>query len=155
MEQTSWLPLIKEESKTLLDYLRLPQSSQQTFLDETIEILSKCGDPQLPRNTEIGLVFGYVQSGKTMSFTLLTALAKDNGYRIIIIIAGISTNLVAQSFTRLERDLRMDSRVDLQWLSFKNPKASDSTITSQIETALEEWNDETFPEEERKTILLQ
>ena len=149
-----WKPEIKEETLELLKHLDLPKGSRDTLINETVEILSQCGSPFVESNSEIGLVFGYVQSGKTMSFTTLTALAKDNGYQIIIIIAGISVNLIDQSFTRLERDLRIDKRTDMQWLSFPNPKISDTTVKKQIETTLAEWKDTTFPCEERKTILI-
>ena len=150
----NWRPTVGVETQSLLAHLQLPRESEERLLDETVDILSQCGNPNNRINSEIGLVFGYVQSGKTMSFTTLTALAKDNGYQIIIIIAGISTNLVAQSFTRLERDLRMDSRADLQWLSFRNPRLSDITTRNQMATALAEYRDTTFPPEERKTILI-
>lgn len=150
----AWRPIVGIETQMLLAHLNLPRESEQRLIDETIDILSKCGNPDRDTFSEIGLVFGYVQSGKTMSFTALTSLAKDNGYQIVIIIAGISTNLVNQSYTRLERDLRIDTRNDLQWLSFKNPRLNDITKRNQIATALSEHRDETFPEEERKTILI-
>jgi len=153
-DNNQWLPLVGVETQSLLAHLQLPRESEQTLTDETAEILSQCGNPNHTTNSEIGLVFGYVQSGKTMSFTTLTALAKDNGYQMVIIIAGISTNLVAQSYTRLERDLRIDTRTDLQWLSFRNPRLNDITTRNQIATALAEYRDNTFPEEERKTILI-
>lgn len=153
-DSNQWLPSVGIETQSLLTHLQLPRESEQTLIDETVEILSECGNPNNATNNEIGLVFGYVQSGKTMSFTTLTALAKDNGYQIVIIIAGISTNLVAQSYTRLERDLRVDTRTDLQWLSFRNPRLNDITTRNQIATALTEYRDTTFPEEERKTILI-
>lgn len=149
-----WRPQIGAETIALLSHLNLPAESENTLLNETIEILSQCGNSLNRTNQEIGLVFGYIQSGKTMSFTTLTALAKDNGYQIIIIIAGISTNLVSQSFTRLEQDLRIDSRNDLQWLSFKNPRLSDITTRNQIAVALQENQDPSFPAEEKKTVLL-
>ncbi|HVD99555.1 MAG TPA: Z1 domain-containing protein [Cytophagaceae bacterium] len=150
----TWQPIVGEETIGLLAHLKLPSVSQDILLNETVEILSQCGSISQTSFSEIGLVFGYVQSGKTMSFTTLTALAKDNGYRVIIIIAGISTNLVSQSFTRLEKDLRIDERNDLQWLSFRNPKREDSTTRNQISAALENWNDSTFPPEDRQIILI-
>lgn len=153
-DNNQWLPSVGVETQSLLAHLQLPRESEQTLTDETAEILSQCGNPNHTTNSEIGLVFGYVQSGKTMSFTTLTAMAKDNGYQMVIIIAGISTNLVAQSYTRLERDLRIDTRTDLQWLSFRNPRLNDITTRNQIATALAEYRDNTFPEEERKTILI-
>ncbi|MCW5909534.1 MAG: alpha-1,4 polygalactosaminidase [Cyclobacteriaceae bacterium] len=153
-DNNRWLPSVGIETQSLLAHLQLPRESEGRLIDETVDILSKCGNPNNETNSEIGLVFGYVQSGKTMSFTTLTALAKDNSYQMVIIIAGISTNLVAQSYTRLERDLRIDTRTDLQWLSFRNPRLNDITTRNQIATALSEYKDDTFPGEERKTILI-
>jgi Z1 domain len=150
----NWQPTVGDETSALLTHLGLPQDSQQTLMNETTEILSQCGNTTQTTFSEIGLVFGYIQSGKTMSFTTLTALAKDNGYRMIIIIAGISTNLVAQSFTRLEKDLRIDDRTDMQWLSFKNPKRNELEKRSQIENALKNWSDPTYPAEDKQTILI-
>ncbi len=62
--------------------------------DKAKEILSCC----VPRNAmtgsrKVGLVVGKVQSGKTTSFTYLTSLAADNGYKIIIHLLGTTTNL--------------------------------------------------------------
>ena len=149
----TWRPVIGEETQALFNHLNLLDGSH-TLSAETLDILSQCGNPDNANNSEIGIVFGYVQSGKTMSFTTLTALAKDNGYRIIIIIAGISTNLVEQSFTRLEKDLRIDKRNDLQWLSFKNPKPNDLTTKKLISAAMDTWRDPDAPDEERQTILI-
>ena len=112
-----WIPIIGSETTHLLEHLKLSEESKEQLKREAIEILSKCGNPEKQKHKDVGLVFGYEQSGKTLSFTTLIALAKDNGYRLIILIAGIATNLVEQSSTRLEKDLRIDSRQDMQWLS--------------------------------------
>ena len=73
---------------------------------KTLEILDHCNPHDATGNDEIThLVVGYVQSGKTMSFTGLTALAKDNGYRIVIYLAGTKENLVNQTADRLSKDL--------------------------------------------------
>jgi hypothetical protein len=82
---------------------------------------------------------GYVQSGKTLSFTALTALARDNAYRLIVILAGTTTNLVDQSYQRLDSDL--DIRGDGQriWL-FANPSARGNT-REEIEQALQAWRE--------------
>ena len=76
----TWQPIVGTETQQLLEYLKLDAVSTKRLLDETMEVLSLCGSPQQKTNSETGLVFGYVQSGKTMSFTTLTALAKDNDY---------------------------------------------------------------------------
>jgi hypothetical protein len=134
--------------------LGIDEVSTQRLLNETIEILSLCGSPQQQKNSDTGLVFGYVQSGKTMSFTTLTALAKDNDYQIIVVIAGISTNLVDQSTKRLEKDLRLNERYDRKWLGVKKNPTNTSTDRDDISTVLKQWKNPTFPEDERRTVLI-
>jgi len=76
--------------------------------NSTINILSQCVGsgfikPSYEQNT--GLVLGYIQSGKTMSFTSLIALASDNKYKVIILFAGTTTILLNQTVERLREDL--------------------------------------------------
>ncbi len=52
-----------------------------------------------------GLVLGYVQSGKTTSFISVIAKAADVGYRMIIVLSGITDSLRAQTQERLEGTL--------------------------------------------------
>lgn len=49
---------------------------------------------------------GQVQSGKTMSFTALIALAHENGFPLVIVLAGTKNILLSQTTDRLRRDLR-------------------------------------------------
>ena len=56
--------------------------------DEAAAILSKCINPNLKdidKNSSTGLVIGQVQSGKTLSMTAVTSMAKDNGFGIVIV----------------------------------------------------------------------
>lgn len=61
-------------------------------------------------NTDIegrfqGLVLGYVQSGKTASMAATIAKAADSGYRMVIILAGLTNILRQQTQRRLEADI--------------------------------------------------
>ena len=90
-----------------------------------IHILSNCTDPKLLQEQDTThLSVGYVQSGKTMSFTSLTALAADNGYRIVIYLAGTKTNLLTQTTKRLTKDLIKDSSINNSYKIFENPNIS-------------------------------
>lgn len=74
--------------------------------EETVHILERCNPHNAVENSDAThLVVGYVQSGKTMSFTALTALAADNHYRMIIYLAGSKTNLLNQTTFRLKKEL--------------------------------------------------
>lgn len=74
----------------------------------TTRILAGCANPMSPGDKSKGLVIGYVQSGKTANYTGLIAKAVDAGYRIVIVLAGMYTNLRVQTQLRLQKDLGMD-----------------------------------------------
>lgn len=77
-----------------------------TRLDEATEkIVGSLADPGRRLDTVHGLVIGFVQSGKTSSYTAVAAKAADAGYRLIIVLAGLHNALRQQTQVRLERDL--------------------------------------------------
>jgi hypothetical protein len=145
------------ETKMLVGHLALSTESTATLLQEAQRILlhgphvAASDDAQAKHET--GLIIGYVQSGKTMSFTTVTALARDNKYRMVIVIAGTSVPLLNQSEGRLDKDLQLDRRPDRKWLPFKNPAPGGSEGYA-IRDALDEWKDASLPEAERQTVLI-
>ena len=55
---------------------------------------------------KVGLAFGRVQSGKTTYFLCASACALDNGFDIIIILSGVTKNLLSQNKKRLRKSFR-------------------------------------------------
>lgn len=98
-----------------------------TLQDETSEILSYCNPyDAVDKSETTHLVVGYVQSGKTLSFTGLTALALDNGYRIIVYLAGTKNNLLDQTCKRLQKDLiKIGNRNNDYYKIYTNAISSD------------------------------
>ncbi len=98
-----------------------------TLREETEHILSRCNPHDAVGNVETThLVVGYVQSGKTMSFTGLTALALDNHYRMVVYLAGSKTNLLDQTSKRLKKDLIKDDVNNREVFKIhKDPKIDD------------------------------
>ena len=95
-------------------------------MTETKDILSHCTNPQKDTEQSItNLVFGYVQSGKTLSFTTLSAMANDNGFRIIIYFAGTKKNLLAQTTNRLRKDLINNGENKEYYKLHENPTLND------------------------------
>jgi hypothetical protein len=148
-----WQPVQGPETTDLLSHLGLPTDGLAQLVTEATQVLSRCIPPDSVRSDKTGLVTGYVQSGKTMSFTTVAALARDNGFRIVIVIAGTSIPLSNQSKDRLLKDLRLPSRADRKWRHFHNPRPNPRTRTS-IEDTLAEWTDSSVPEHERQTVLI-
>jgi len=60
-----------------------------------------------------GLVMGYVQSGKTTNFMSVAAKCADEGYRLIVVLSGVTNNLRDQTQSRLHGAL--SSAGDLHW----------------------------------------
>lgn len=157
---SNWMPFIGDETNDLLkginklvDHGQLNEAGQRV-LDETYRIMQKCGNPLNPNNNDTGIVIGYVQSGKTLSFTTLTAMARDNNYQIVIIIGGTTKNLLDQSTDRLRKDLRIDKRYGFEqkWIQITNPESQEDFDT--ITNVLDQWANPTFSQERCKTILI-
>lgn len=85
---------------------KLDDEELATSQKETVSILEHCGNPKSDKvHSVTELVVGYVQSGKTMSFTSVSALAHDNGFRVIVYFTGNKNNLLDQTTKRLKKDL--------------------------------------------------
>ena len=79
------------------------------------ELLNPSGSSQIGRRQ--GLVLGYVQSGKTANMAATIAKAADVGYRLVIVLAGMTTSLRRQTQTRFEKDLTLRNPEQWIWLT--------------------------------------
>src|SRR5699024_1834966 len=70
----------------------LPEAAVTAIHNSTERILHRSANPKAVGDRRKGLVIGYVQSGKTANFTGLISKAVDEGYRIIIVLAGMYSN---------------------------------------------------------------
>lgn len=149
-----WQPVVGPEARGVVERKRLPREAGEMVIEAAASILARGANPSEQATHQTGLVVGYVQSGKTLSFTTVMALARDNGYRLIITVAGISTSLLNQSTQRLRNDLFVDD-VDgyLRWTTFTNPTDTEGNWRP-IEQVLDEWRDPQVPESERPTVLI-
>lgn len=139
-----WVPIRKDFTEEFLrskskdpngpSYADLT-AGPDSVLQEAQRILGRCLPPTETGKAETGLVVGYVQSGKTMSFETVIALARDNGYGLVIVLAGTKNNLRDQSEDRLKKDLGIDDGGE-HWYHLSNPT---SAVKSQIESKLVTW----------------
>ncbi len=100
-------PFIGGRTLRLVESLNVTEKSKETVLSEACQILERCKFPG-EHGSRTNIAVGYVQSGKTMSFTVLSALAADNGFKVIIYLTGTKTNLQDQTYKRLKGDFRID-----------------------------------------------
>lgn len=122
----------------------LSPEERQNLEDSSKKIVENCVPAVYTKTNKIsntGIVIGKIQSGKTLSFTSVIALARDNGYKIVVIISGRSNLLLKQTKDRLREDLLEDNKIQilnsklefnrkLKQLSkpFKNPQRGKMTI---------------------------
>ncbi|MFC4067006.1 Z1 domain-containing protein [Actinoplanes subglobosus] len=73
--------------------------------EESTKVVGLLDHPGTEEFRSMGLVLGYVQSGKTANFTAVMAKAADRGYRLFIVLSGIHNGLRRQTQARLAREL--------------------------------------------------
>jgi len=84
----------------------LPSEVLYTLRQDTEQILNLLGAPNRKEDKAIrGLVFGFVQAGKTLNFTSVSNAAMDAGYDIVVILAGATNILRDQTQKRIISDL--------------------------------------------------
>jgi hypothetical protein len=121
-EQNNFNPVEGVCIYDLLNKLDKLDNEEKTILiNETKSILSKCIKPENKNGETTGIVIGYVQSGKTLSFTSLAALASDNNFKIIIFLAGNKNNLLIQTTKRLKKDLDTEGKNCKIYKVFQGP----------------------------------
>lgn len=148
-----WKPEIGQETRDFLEHV-VPEESRDNVLKAAESILSRGVSPKAKVGRETGLVVGYVQSGKTMSFEAVMALARDNGFQMVIVVTGISNPLLDQSTGRIREDFRLDDADRTRnWVHFENPKNDDSTAQT-LHDRFEDWRDESTPDGYKQTVLL-
>lgn len=153
----SWQPHIGDEARDLTAR-KLGHETEETrgaVLESAVAILSKSSPPTTTEGRRTGLVVGYVQSGKTLSFTTVMAMARDNGFPLVILVAGTSNPLLNQSTRRLRRDLQMEDVEGgaLHWTLYQNPLGNDGN-RRHIQQTLADWRDPLVSPSERVTIVI-
>jgi len=135
-----WSPNLGPEFNRYIN--RLTPDHQKRLTSESSHILSACVNPVdslSSARANAGLVLGYVQSGKTSSFTAVTALAHDNGYNLVIIVGGVSKILLNQTFARLQADLDLNHPDAVnRWIKVLNPKLNANPAANQVQNRLDQ-----------------
>lgn len=93
---------------SLQEYLlnhKFEESTVKSIDSESSRVVSCLAPPWSPEIDTRGLVVGHVQSGKTANYTAVTAKAADAGYRIFIVLSGMTNSLRRQTQRRLGQEL--------------------------------------------------
>lgn len=77
------------------------ESARNGIISDSEKVLSFCADPESSDRRK-GLVMGDVQSGKTANYLALASMACDYGYKVILILAGLTDSLRIQTQERVD-----------------------------------------------------
>ena len=153
-ELETWQVRIGETARGFIqgiDFLNDDQR-KENILSESQKILSRCSDPSKSISRKSILVLGEVQSGKTLSFTSVIALARDNNIPITVLLAGTKRPLMKQNFEQLVKDLNRNSSGSApQWLITNNTK---SDVRDAVIGSIETWYNSTTPAQFKKAIVI-
>ena len=113
-----WPPL----KNYLLETKRWPKDTVDSLDLCSSKIISSLDFPGRPQFSSRGLVVGYVQSGKTANFTAVISKAADVGFRLIIVLSGLTNSLRQQTQQRLNEELVRHNSI--HWMTWTD-EASD------------------------------
>lgn len=100
-----------------------------------------------------GLVVGRVQSGKTLSYEGVVALARDNGFALVVVISGISNPLLDQGVRRLREDLTAADADGWTFLEPSDRQQAADTVETALESLRDNWTDEDTPAAYKRTAV--
>lgn len=136
----------------MMNHKNLPAGAGEDIQQVAASIIGHGQDPAGPDGQQTGLVVGYVQSGKTLSFTTVIALARDNQLPLVIVVAGTAENLFNQTIERLLEDLQVNAfDGPPRWRHVRNPDTGSRQI---IQSTLDDWRNPNVPQAEKATLLL-
>lgn len=154
MSQALWQPAIGPEADRLLQRSGLDDRAQTRISCQAVEVLSRCADPAKPGVDRTGLAVGYVQSGKTLSFTTVVALARDNSFPLVILLAGTKDNLHTQTGERLAADLGVERQGGMTpWNLLRNPGAGSAELQN-VASSIQGMRDPATPEIFRRATVI-
>ena len=114
--------------------------------------MGRCSNPNDKVSGKCLLVLGEVQSGKTLSFSTVVALSRDNQIPVTVILAGTKKPLLRQTHAKLLEDFKIDESGEVpQW--FVSVGNSEEVKNSAVK-ALETWDDPIIPTEFKQSLVL-
>jgi hypothetical protein len=148
-----------EKTSEFIDFIsrqNLDESSANVLRKATTRILERTELLDGKISTNCQLVVGEVQSGKTMSFTSLIALAHDSGFPLVIVLAGTKDQLLSQTAERLNRDLKADGNGGPNpWLMVVKPRKKDrNSNIKKLQRSLSVWSQPNAPQEFKPTAVI-
>ncbi|ODU04060.1 MAG: endonuclease [Pseudonocardia sp. SCN 72-86] len=111
----NWPAIVKS-----MEQKKFGEANIQSVDEASTKIVSLLDHPKQNEFRTLGLVVGFVQSGKTTNFTAVMAKAADRGYKLFIVLSGIHNTLRRQTQLRLGGDLVVPNQA--QWYEITTPE---------------------------------
>ncbi|MFE4467235.1 Z1 domain-containing protein [Leifsonia sp. NPDC056824] len=127
-----------------------PEASRASLHSDATTILKEAGVTIGSPSARTGLVVGRVQSGKTLSYESVIALARDSGFALVVVVSGISNPLLNQGVRRLKQDL---TEADENGWSFLVNPSVEPQDESTLRSICDNWGDPTTPPQLLKTAV--
>ena len=127
----------------------------KNIIKDATDVVSKCINPKLDNKKErissTNLVLGYIQSGKTTSMEAVACVARDNGFKLIIILSGHVSNLAEQTKDRVYESLDMYgwNRIDIG-----KGKADTEQANIKLKNIISYQDNPLYEEKEKPSLLL-
>jgi len=146
---------IEELGKTLEQIEKIDTTAYSGITSAAIRVLEQAAPPKGDRARRTGLVVGYVQSGKTLSMTTVAALSRDNGFRIVIVFAGVTSMLLKQTRKRFADYLQPSDQYPKQWriLDYEKP-ALLVKKAQELKNLVATWKNSKIRDQDKPALLL-
>lgn len=121
----------------LRQFSSTPDGDLARIRSDASRVFNRSVSARGPAAVESQLVVGKVQAGKTGNFTVVSGLARDNGYQLFIVLAGTKSELLDQTLRRLKKTLAAASPVALPafWVQ-KLTIGNEDTLAAELRTKL-------------------
>lgn len=132
--------MIEEGSilKKVFENTKFSQQQQNSTLKNAKRIYGKLPNSKNGIKSNVGIVVGRVQSGKTANVITLSALALDNDHKIIILFLSDTNNLLTQNTDRFSEAFKGIDGVEV----IKKAKDGDFDTTLDVKTLNAAYHDE-------------
>ncbi len=153
----TWEPKINgffiDDFRKKLKEKNFPNEDINKVVENAKDALSKTINPNNPENNnetfKTNLVLGYIQSGKTTSMEAVACMARDNGFKLMIVLSGHVSNLTEQTQERVYETLDQ-----FGWNRVKIQNKIDYEKTNTLLKQLVNSDKELFIDEHEKPSIL-
>ena len=129
--------ILRLTERQLRQFSSTPDSDLDRIRSDAERVFQRSVSAQGSPAVEGQLVVGRVQAGKTSNFTVVSGLARDNGYQLFIVLAGTKSELLDQTLRRLKKTLAAASPVSLPafWVQ-KLSIGNEDALAAELRTKL-------------------